>query len=596
MKVAVVSIMKNEEQFIKRWADSCKDADYRILLDTGSTDNSIAVAKDNGVIVHETVINPWHFAKARNHLLDLIPEDVDWIVNLDCDEVFGKGWRKALEVVPRDGSVNRPRYCYVWNWESKVTRNGIVDIEGTIAEGKPGLQYHGDKITQRFSHRWVNAVHEVNVTQPPYEERQSVCDVRIYHFADDTKSRGSYLPLLLQDVADNPENDRNTYYAARELMYYGRTEESIALFKRHLTMASSQWPPERGFSCRYLGRQVPPDQKEHWFLKAVAEYPWGRETWLELAQHYYNVSDWNGCYWAAGRCLSLTDRGQLYLTEPASWGFMPHDLYALSAYHTKRYDVAIEHGTIALGLEPNDQRLKDNLAFYKLAVAKADVIIPYKSNASGLTTLVGQLMQDEKVGKIIVVGDGYSRTHTILETLPPQVIKLYVEPEVGIHAMWNLGMTFVTPGNHVCFINDDVTLGTRAMTGLITELAQSPAIGLACPNYDKRHNQGWYELTSTTCRGRYDGTGGMAGFCMMLASDLCHYRFDERMKWWYGDDLLVDWVNNQDRLAVISDKATCQHHHSKTIDNDPPSNFAIIVANDKRIYEETKEQYAPSSL
>jgi len=33
-KVAVVSIMKNEEQFIERWAESCKDADYRILLDT----------------------------------------------------------------------------------------------------------------------------------------------------------------------------------------------------------------------------------------------------------------------------------------------------------------------------------------------------------------------------------------------------------------------------------------------------------------------------------------------------------------------------------------------------------------------------------
>jgi glycosyltransferase involved in cell wall biosynthesis len=110
VKVAVVSIMKNEEKFIKRWAESCADADYRILLDTGSSDNSVQVAKDCGVIVHEKVIEPWHFARARNYLLDLIPDDVDWIINLDVDEVLGRGWHDALKGVPTDGSVNRPRY------------------------------------------------------------------------------------------------------------------------------------------------------------------------------------------------------------------------------------------------------------------------------------------------------------------------------------------------------------------------------------------------------------------------------------------------------------------------------------------------------
>ena len=110
MRVAVVSIMKNEEQFIRRWAESCKDADYRVLLDTGSSDNSVGVARECGVTVHEQVIDPWHFGRARNHLLDLLPDDVDWIINLDVDERLGRGWYDALKGVPTDGSVNRPRY------------------------------------------------------------------------------------------------------------------------------------------------------------------------------------------------------------------------------------------------------------------------------------------------------------------------------------------------------------------------------------------------------------------------------------------------------------------------------------------------------
>jgi glycosyltransferase involved in cell wall biosynthesis len=106
-KIAVVSIMKNESLHIARWAESCKDADYRILLDTGSTDDSVAIAEACGVTVYHQTFNPWRFDVARNHLLDLIPEDTDWIFNLDVDEVFGDGWRAALEKMPNDGSVNR---------------------------------------------------------------------------------------------------------------------------------------------------------------------------------------------------------------------------------------------------------------------------------------------------------------------------------------------------------------------------------------------------------------------------------------------------------------------------------------------------------
>jgi len=79
----------------------------------------------------------------------------------------------------------------------------------------------------------------------------------------------------------------------------------------------------------------------------------------------------------------------------------------------------------------------------------------------------------------------------------------------------------------------------------------------------------------------------MAGFAMMLASDLAQsWSFDERMKWWYGDDDLVNWVNAQGRMCLITNKAKCNHAHSQTVDKDPPKNFAKTVNNDKRIFEQ----------
>jgi hypothetical protein len=44
---------------------------------------------------------------------------------------------------------------------------------------------------------------------------------------------------------------------------------------------------------------------------------------------------------------------------------MPHDLAAIAAYRMGVKDKAIEHGTKALELAPEDERLKKNLEYYK---------------------------------------------------------------------------------------------------------------------------------------------------------------------------------------------------------------------------------------
>lgn len=587
-KIAVVSICKNESGHIERWAESCKDADYRFLLDTGSTDDSVALAQKCGVTVLHATIDPWHFARARNTLLDQLPDDIDWIINLDVDEVLGDGWRAALEVVPNDGSVNRPRYNYCWNWESYVyDENGQIDVAGTIASGKPGLQYHGDKITRRFSHRWVNAVHEVNVTQPPHTESQAFCNLRIYHFADNTKSRGQYLPLLLQDLEENPENDRNTYYAARELMYHGRTEESVKLFKRHITMPTSWWAPERGYSMRYIAKQVP-SEREWWLLRGCAEYPWGREIWHDLAQHYHDEKNWMGCYWAAWRCLQVADRGQLYLTEAHSWGWSPHDLLAIASYRLGHYEQAVLQGKLALSHAPDDQRLKDNLFFYQNAQSSVTVVIPFKSNVDGLVNAVADCMKSSKVKRIVVIGNGEDAFRK-LSVLPFSVLKLMAPASSGIHEMWNMGMQLAD--GHVLFLNDDVRLENGAIDAMCASLDRNPDYGLVCPQYHQQVSAAVQYtqdvFTETTCRGRYDGTGGMAGFCMMLDSSLVKdWRFDERMVWWFGDDDLVAHVVSKGLRATIISGARCEHAHSQTINNDPPRSFAALVERDRKIYEQ----------
>lgn len=584
-KIAVVSICKNEEKHVARWAASAKGADYLYLLDTGSSDGTVALARSLGVTVEEESISPWHFANARNALLDRLPDDVDWIINLDVDEVLGEGWRQALEKMPNDGSVNRPRYMYTWNWESYVLEDdGTVNVERTIKEGKPGLQYQGDKITRRFTHRWKGACHEVNITQPPHAELQGFCGgLQIYHFADNTKSRGQYLDLLILDVEEDPTNARNTYYLGREFMYRGMADKSIEMLKHHLSLESAWWKPERGFACRYIARQVPEHAKEEWLLRAVGEYPSGRECWLELAQWAHDRARWQDCYWAAKRGLELTNRGDLYLTEAHAWGWVLHDLAAISSYRLGFYHEALMHGHNALNHAPDDERLKNNLFYYKNAISKIDVIIPTKTNNSGLQKLVAQLLRESKVARILVVGDG-QEGRAMKDALPPSVSFVSVPSEIGIHAMWNQGLSLLGC-NHVALINDDVEIEPGTMNKLCEALDRNPKYGLVSPVYwDGELDAD--KLSVTTCRGRYDGTGGIGGFCFVLSSDIAlTYRFDERMKWWYGDDDVVRSINAMGRDTVLVSGTRIVHRHSRTIESSPPKAFAEIVERDKIIYE-----------
>jgi glycosyltransferase involved in cell wall biosynthesis len=588
LPVYVCSIAKNEAKHVRRWAESAKDADAIYLLDTGSTDDTVKIARECGVIVFEKTYEDWSFAVARNDLRDMLPTNDAWLVNLDLDEVFCSGWREALDAVPLE--FNRPRYPYDWNWVNPVMVNGEYDIEATRATSSVGLSYLGDKIVRRHSHRWVNRVHECNITADGYQELQVDCPgLRIQHFADNTKPRSNYLPLLLIDVEENPENDRNTYYAARELMYYGRTDESVKLFKRHITMASSWWAPERGFSMRYIARQVP-SEREHWLLRAVAEYPNGRECWLDLAQHYYDNHRWTDCYWASKRCLELTNRGDLYLTEAHAWGWAPHDLHAIASYRIGLYEEALEHGKMAFSLSPNDKRLQENLFFYRNGLSKVTAVIPTKSNVKGLHTVVHQLLKESKVARIIVIGDG-EEGRALGEALPSSVVKLFVPAESGINVMWNMGLEAALPKSHVLFINDDVEIERGTIDKLCAALDRNESYGLVCPKYwDGELSEDRY--SRDTCRGRYDGTGGIAGFCFMLPHDIAHkYRFDENMKWWYSDDDVVWSVNAMERGNYIVAGTSIKHGHSVTIESTPPKAFEKLVEQDKQYFQKKWEGY-----
>lgn len=97
MKIAVYGIAKNEEENVRTWYESSKDADYHLILDTGSTDNTIEVAKSFGINVVSASFIPWDETIAKNTALSLLPKDIDYCIVLDLDQkIQTANWKDIL--------------------------------------------------------------------------------------------------------------------------------------------------------------------------------------------------------------------------------------------------------------------------------------------------------------------------------------------------------------------------------------------------------------------------------------------------------------------------------------------------------------------
>jgi len=360
LKICVYAISKNEEKFVERFCASAKDADLILIADTGSDDDTCAVAKAAGAVVYSIAIIPWRFDKARDAALALVPADFDVCVSLDLDEVLEAGWREEIERVWSD-ETTRLRYGYDWG-------NGIV--------------FNAEKIHGRKGYSWKHPCHEYPTLDPRVKEVLTFTDkLLVTHLPDDTKSRGSYLELLEMSVKEDPYCSRNAFYYARELFFYGKVDEAITHLQAYLGMPTATWHHERAFAMRTLAKcflqKNDFGQAEVWSLKAAAEAPYTREAWCGLAHVYYRQKRWEDCLAMAKRALTITHREPVYTGDPVSWNEQPYDLAAIALWNLGKWEEGLSFAQKALDYNPTDRRLQTNVDFFleKLAPLPAEICV-----------------------------------------------------------------------------------------------------------------------------------------------------------------------------------------------------------------------------
>ena len=346
-KISVYAISKNEEKFVKRWVDSMKEADDIYVLDTGSTDNTVKLLKELGVNVKQEIINPWRFDVARNKSLEMVPKNTDICVCTDLDEVLEPGWRSKLEKAWQK-DTDRIRYTYNWSFDEY---------------GKPATTFLLNKIHRREGYSWYHPVHEILTTK--INEKEVTCkDIILNHYPDSKKSRSNYLPLLEMSVKEDPTDDRNMHYLGREYMYYKKWNEGIDTLIKHLNLPSAKWDAERCASMRFIARCYMglnrPKEAEMWYKEAIKEASYLRESYVELAQIYFDEKRYEEAYKELEYAFLIKEKAPIYINEAFAWNEYIYELMGLVCYNLKLYPESLYYMQKALELAPNNEQIKNN--------------------------------------------------------------------------------------------------------------------------------------------------------------------------------------------------------------------------------------------
>lgn len=151
MKISACVIVKNEEKNLPIWLANMQQlADELIVVDTGSTDNSQAIAAAGGAKVYDFC---WcnDFAAAKNYALEQARGE--WIVFLDADEYFAQETIRQLPQVLKQCTKDKSIamiWCRLINIDCD-DNNRIIDtmLQARVFRNDPAIRFTG-KIHERL--------------------------------------------------------------------------------------------------------------------------------------------------------------------------------------------------------------------------------------------------------------------------------------------------------------------------------------------------------------------------------------------------------------------------------------------------------------
>ena len=232
MKVTLYSIAKNEEKNIEKFIENSKKFSHTVVVDTGSTDNTVQLLKDAGIEVHEHLQtrNEFDFSAARNQALSYVK--TDWAFSLDFNEEVDEFFPEGLDVISGEFTTfKHERYDKVGEEEPTLGQASYV-------------RFHRTK-----NYTWANAVHETPVFLPTEEHLEEVAvdtTIKITKTIQPSIDKQLfYLSICEREYQNNPENSYYIWFIFKHYFEVKNFQKALELGQEYLNTSKAYFDPQR---------------------------------------------------------------------------------------------------------------------------------------------------------------------------------------------------------------------------------------------------------------------------------------------------------------------------------------------------------------
>jgi len=241
-KLALSVITKNNEETIGRLlASVAKYVDGIFITDTGSTDNTIEIAKQYGAVISEF---KWidDFAAARNFAFAQVPEEFEYILWADSDDEI-VGAENLPDIVEQMEMQDITATFFQYNYT-------IDPVSGHVL-----VKHARERVVKRGKYEWKGRLHETLI--PKGQDKGVLSDlVEVNHWPTqesivDNEHRNMRILEAQYEAEGENKDPRTEYYLARAYFDAGEYAKANKMFQDYLE--HSGWDEERAMAWNYVG-------------------------------------------------------------------------------------------------------------------------------------------------------------------------------------------------------------------------------------------------------------------------------------------------------------------------------------------------------
>jgi len=223
--IGLCMIVRDEEKNIARCIESVRGlVDEIVVVDTGSKDNTVAVARQYGARVYRY---RWDgsFANARNYAMQKARSD--WLLLLDADEELDRSaWeplRRFIETTDKDGAHLRVR-----------------NYTGTYSPDRYNLHNAMRLVRNNGKYAFSGAIHEQLTRDGSMNlgGRFAVLDLVVHHYGyleeavREKNKRARNKPLLEKMLEEKPDDPFTLFNMGNEYLSSGKHLEALEYYRR----------------------------------------------------------------------------------------------------------------------------------------------------------------------------------------------------------------------------------------------------------------------------------------------------------------------------------------------------------------------------